>query len=206
MPLARAGIRATGVDLSSAMLGRARVRAQQAGLERWITLVHDDARRMELGTRFPLVIIALNTFMHFTSRESQQAALGRIARHLVPGGILAFEVCNPHPDLLEDADGRLIHDFTRHGPDEGSVTTRFHSQRVDPATQTLDITFFYDEADRHGVIRRTVAPFGLRYVTAPELEWLLPACGFAIENVYGGFDLTDYRAESSRMVVVARRS
>ncbi len=181
------------------------MRAQQAGLERRVTLVHEDARRMDLGARFPLAIIALNTFMHFTSRASQEDALGRIAGHLVPDGILAFDVFNPHPDLLEDADGRLIHDFTRNGPEEGSVTTRFHSQRVDPATQHLDITFFYDEADRHGVIRRTVAPFDLRYVTAPELEWLLPACGFTIENIYGDFDLTEYRADSSRMVIVARR-
>jgi SAM-dependent methyltransferase len=205
LPLARAGLRLTGVDLSPAMLERARARLAAAGLLQRVRLVEADARTMALDERFRMAFVALNTFMHFTTPEAQSGTLERIQRYLVPGGLLALDLFNPHPDLLDDADGRLIHDFTRPGPTEGAVTTRFHSQRVDPATQTLEISFFYDEVGADGLLRRTVAPFDLHYFTRREIELLLERCGFAVENVYGSYELDAYWAGSPKLIVVAAR-
>ncbi|HEY3080022.1 MAG TPA: methyltransferase domain-containing protein [Chloroflexota bacterium] len=205
LPLARGGLRLTAVDISPAMLARARAKLAAAGLLERVRLVETDARRMALDERFRLAFIALNTFMHFTTLEAQTQALERIHGHLVPGGLLALDLFNPHPDLLDDADGRLIHDFTRPGPDEGAVTTRFHSQRVDPATQTLEISFFYDEVGADGLLRRTVAPFDLHYFSRREVELLLERSGFAVEDVYGSHELDPYWAGSPKLIVVAAR-
>lgn len=205
LPLAKSGMRLTGLDVSGAMLARAREKLAAAGVARRVELVEGDARTFQLQTRFRICIIALNTFMHMTTPEVQDTVLRRIHEHLAPGGLLVLDLFNPHPDLLDDADGRLVHDFTRAGPGEGAVSSRFHSQRVDPARQILEITFFYDEQGGDGLLRRTVAPFDLYYFTRREIELLLTACGYAIENVYGSYDLDQYWAGSPKLIVVARR-
>jgi SAM-dependent methyltransferase len=205
LPLAKAGVRLTGVDVSPQMLARARAKLAAAGLADRVKLVEADATTMVLDERYRLAYVALNTFMHFTTREAQTAVLRRIHGHLVPGGLLVLDLFNPHPDLLQEADGRLVHDFTRPGPADGALSTRFHSQRIDPARQLLEITFFYDEQGPDGVLRRTTAPFELYYFTRREVELLLEACGFAVENVYGNYDLEGYWAGSSKLIVVARR-
>jgi SAM-dependent methyltransferase len=187
------------------MLARARAKLAAAGLLERVRLVEADARSMTLDERFRMAFVALNTFMHFTTLESQTRTLERIKGHLLPGGLLALDLFNPHPDLLDDADGRLIHDFTRPGPDDGAVTTRFHSQRVDPATQTLEVCFFYDEVGADGLLRRTVAPFDLHYFTRREVELLLERTGFAVEDVYGSYDLDPYWAGSPKLIVVGQR-
>jgi SAM-dependent methyltransferase len=203
LPLAQAGVRVTGVDVSAAMLARARAKLAAARLLERVRLVEADAQAMVLDERFRLAFIALNTFMHFTTPSMQLRALERIRHHLHPGGVLALDLFNPHPDLLDDADGRLIHDFTRAGPGDGAVTTRFHSQRVDPATGTMEIAFFYDEVGVDGLMRRTVAPFDLHYFTRREIELLLDSCGFTVENVYGSYDLDPYWAGSPKLLVLA---
>ena len=205
LPLARGGTRLTGVDVSAAMLGRARAKLAAGGLAERVKLVEADARTMVLEERYRLAYVALNTFMHFTTAEAQTATLRRIHTHLVSGGLLVLDLFNPHPDLLDDADGRLVHDFTRPGPADGALSTRFHSQRVDPARQILEITFFYDEQAADGVVRRTTAPFELYYFTRREVELLLEACGFVVENVYGNYELEEYWAGSAKLIVVARR-
>jgi SAM-dependent methyltransferase len=198
-------MRLTGLDVSPEMLARARAKLTASGVADRVKRVQADVREMQLDERFRLAYIALNTFMHLTAPDGQAKALRRIHAHLVPGGLLVLDLFNPHPELLDDADGRLVHDFTRPGPDEGAVSTRFHSQRVDPARQILEITFFYDEQGADGRLRRTVAPFELYYFTRREVELLLESCGFAVESVYGSYELEQYWAGSPKLIVVARR-
>jgi SAM-dependent methyltransferase len=205
LPLAKAGLRLTGVDISAAMLARARAKLAAAGLAERAELVEADATTMRLPGRYRLCIIALNSFMHWTTPQSQAQLLRRIIEQLQPGGLLVLDLFNPHPELLDDADGRLVHDFTRPGPDDGAVSTRFHSQRVDAGRQLLEITFFYDEQGADGLLRRTVAPFELYYFTRREIELLLTTCGYLVENVYGSYELEPYWSGSPKLIVVARR-
>jgi SAM-dependent methyltransferase len=187
------------------MLARARAKLAAGGVSERVELVEGDARSFEIATRFRMAFVAMNTFMHLTEPAGQEAALRCIRAHLVPGGLLVLDLFNPHPELLDDADGRLVHDFTRPGPGDGAVSTRFHSQRVDQARQILEITFFYDEGVSDGTVRRTVAPFELYYFTRREVELLLGTCGYAIENVYGSYELEAYWSGSPKLLVVARR-
>jgi SAM-dependent methyltransferase len=205
LPLARAGLRLTGIDISPAMLARARAKLAASGLSDRVELIEADATGLRLESRYRLAFIALNSFMHWTTPESQTRLLRRLHEHLEPGGLLVLDLFNPHPELLDEADGRLIHDFTRPGPGDGAVSTRFHSQRVDAARQLLEITFFYDELGADGILRRTVAPFDLYYFTRREIELLLTACGFTVEHVYGSYELEPYWSGSPKLIVVAQR-
>jgi hypothetical protein len=46
----------------------------------------------------------------------------------------------------------------------------------------------------------------MRWVYRYELEHLLARAGFVLEQVYGSYELDDYRSDSDVMLAVARRS
>ncbi len=46
----------------------------------------------------------------------------------------------------------------------------------------------------------------LHYFFRFEMEWMLEACGFDVEALYGDFDRTPFAADSPEMVFVARKA
>ena len=93
VPLASAGLRITGLDLSEPMLSAARQRAaaQKVSVEH----LPGDMRDFDLGRRFALIFIARNSLLHLHSTEDILAAFAMVRRHLAPGGIFAFDIFNP---------------------------------------------------------------------------------------------------------------
>src|SRR5438874_13780015 len=72
LPLAGAGHLVTGLDISPAMLHLARQKVDAAGLADRVRLVQGDMREFDLGHRFGLAFIALNSLMHLETREEQR--------------------------------------------------------------------------------------------------------------------------------------
>lgn len=205
LPLARAGFRVTGIDISPAMLDIAERKLGAADLAGHARLVRSDARSFQLPEQFAMAFIALNSFMHFSALDEQLSVLSCIAGHLTPGGLLILDLFNPDLTQLREARGLLVHDYTRPHPSTGHAVSKFHSSRVDIADQRLDVTFIYDEQDDSGVVTRLVAPFAMHYFWPRELSLLLDRAGFEIERTYGSYDLEPYTADSERLVAVATR-
>ncbi|MGH3281550.1 MAG: class I SAM-dependent methyltransferase, partial [Trebonia sp.] len=89
--LATRGYDVTGADPAAAMLAVARGRPGGDQV-RWIQA---SAAGLATGTRFDLVIMTGHVFQLLLEDRDIQAALGALARHLAPGGRLAFETRNP---------------------------------------------------------------------------------------------------------------
>jgi SAM-dependent methyltransferase len=204
LPLARAGYRCVGVDVSPAMLAIARRKLAAIGSTCSATFVRADARDFELSERFGLAFIGLNSFMHFVTDGDQRQVLAGIRRRLDSLGTLILDLPNPDASLLGETSGQLVHEWTRTSLETGWLVTKLRSQRVDTSTQLLDLLFIYDEVDGDGLVRRTAVPFQLRYFYRRELELLLEACGFSVEAVYGDYWLGAYAPESPKLIVVAR--
>ena len=98
VPIARAGHAAAGLDLAPAMLAEARRKAEAAGVA--VELVQGDMRGFDLGRRFALVFIARNSMLHLASPEDFAGLFDAVKRHLLPGGVFAFDVFNPGPKIL----------------------------------------------------------------------------------------------------------
>jgi hypothetical protein len=79
------------------------------------------------------------------------------------------------------------------------------AQQADLATQTSRVTFIYDELLAEGQVRRRALPFTMRWLYRYELEHLLARAGFALEALYGSYELEDYSGASERMLAVARK-
>lgn len=203
-PLARAGYRLTGVDISARMIAAARERLAAAGLLDQAELLEGDIRDAAPVGPFGLAIVALNSFMHLTTTKAQLAALIRIREALRPGGLLALDLFNPDLHILAAHNGELVLDRTFTLAD-GTPVQKFVAQQTDTATQLNYVTFIYDELDAEGRVRRSTLPFTMRWLYRYELEHLLARAGLELEAVYGSYELDDYTSEGALMLAVARK-
>lgn len=204
-PLARAGYRLTGVDVSPALLARARARLAEGGLLGQVELLEADIRQDAPAGPFALAIVALNSFMHLATVGDQLAALGRIHAALRPDGLLALDLFNPDLRALAGYSGELVFEKALE-LDDGTRAHKFVTQQADTGAQMLYIQFIYDELDDQGSVRRSVLPFTLRWLYRYELEHLLARAGFALEAVYGSYELDEYSAAGELMLAIARKT
>ncbi|MGW2401537.1 SAM-dependent methyltransferase [Kitasatospora sp. NPDC001664] len=86
---ARPGLRAVGVDLDDAALGRARERAEALGVARRIGLHHRDVRKQVAEQPFD-VVLCVGTEHAFGGVELTLEAVGELLR---PGGVALLGVC-----------------------------------------------------------------------------------------------------------------
>jgi ubiquinone/menaquinone biosynthesis C-methylase UbiE len=204
-PLVRAGATVVGVDCSAPMLERARARLTATGVSsaQW-RLVHADARALQLPDRFALVLAPLDFLAYFPEQDDQRAVLSAVRRHLPPGR-LVIDLSFPPTSLHDQPQGVVVHQWTHREPD-GSVVTKSWVRELDPAAQVQHLRAFYDMARPDGSLRRTVHALRLRYYYRFELTLLLASTGFAVAGLYGDYALGELRADSPRLLAIARRS
>jgi SAM-dependent methyltransferase len=205
LPLALAGFQVVGLDVSEAMLARARGKlAATQPLEGSLELLRGDMTDFDLERRFGLVFIAANTFQHLLTIREQQACLACVARHLAPDGVFAMSVRAPASVSWEEADGwapLLLH-WTRTDLETGDLIMKFCAEQPDPARMVRSLTYIYDRIHA-GAVRRSVFPVELRYFTQGEIELLLQQAGLRVTHVYSDYDLTPIGL-GDNLVFVAR--
>ena len=207
LPLAAEGYRISGVDLSPAMLAVAQAAVDAQGLEGRVALVEGDIRSLDglPDDHFALAFSAINSFLHLETQADQLAALAAVFRCLRPGGLFIADLFSPHPDILGEYDGRLVHAGTFRDEATGERIDKFSSSTLDQAEQRIDTTFFYDRQRADGSFVRSTASFILRYVGRYEFALLLERAGFGDITFYGSYDLDPFTSASDRMIAVAAR-
>lgn len=205
VPLAAEGLRVVGVDSSAEMLAIARGALDRRGLAGAAELHHADMRTFELGERFPLALVALDSFGLLQRRSDQHAALARIAAHLVPGGLLVLDLANGN---LRGGEAReeLLLQHAGQDPVSGRPLSKWTARGTDLADQVDHFTYLYDEVQDDGTVKRRTAELVLRYFGRFEMELLLERAGFVTEALYGSYDLAPFSSESERLIAVAARA
>ena len=197
-----AGARVTGLDREPAMLEVAGRRLAPFGDR--VRLVEGDMRRFTLATRYDMVVVGLNTFMHLHTVADQLDCLASIHAHLRPAGILLLDLANPHTLARETPLGVMQHRFTAPAPArDGSSVTLWSVTSLLAADQIARSDLFFDEMDSAGSLRRSIADVTLRLTYRFELELLLARSGFAVRNLYGDYEGEPYSDESERMICEA---
>jgi SAM-dependent methyltransferase len=209
LPLAEDGHRVTGLDLSRAMLERARAKLarEPAEVRERVRLVEDDMTRFELGETFRLVTIPFRPFQHLAEVAEQLACLGAAHRHLAPGGTIALDFFHTDPRRMFDpCFTQELHPHSEVALPNGSRvllserTTAFHRAR-----QTNDVELIYTVTHPDGRAERFVFAFAVRYFFRYEVEHLLARAGFLLRAVYGNFDRSALADDSPEMIFLAER-
>jgi len=186
VPIAVAGIPVIGVDTSPGMLSVAAEYARAEGVEGLVDLRLGDLREPPVTERVPLAICPFRTLLHMESEREKLRAL-RAARDLLePDGRFVFDVFAPSPEDIAETHGRWL----EREPDI------FELAVWDEDTRALSLTI------RSGGIAAT---FSLHWLSAPEWLRLLDEVGFAVEQLYGWFDLRPFDDQEDMVFVCRRR-
>ncbi len=189
--LARRGLRVVGVDLNDIPLELARSAARTAGVQ--LDLRRVDMREIEFRDEFDAVLNLWTSFGYFESEAEDRLVLDRALRALRPGGALVIETINLHGVLRrfeprawhELGDGRLLLEERAFDPWTGPDALRLDARRADG--------------------ERIQMSFATRAYTLVELTGMMTAAGFDVEGAWGDYQGSDYRVDSRRMIVLARR-
>jgi SAM-dependent methyltransferase len=200
-PLAAAGFACTGVDSAPEMLARARDRLAKANVR--ARLEEQRLESLELDGRFRTILIPLDGLGLLLNRTEQLAALRAARRHVTHDGRLVVDVSNGNLRGGNEPAEELMHHLTTPDPETGRPITKWAVRRPNPAEQLDDLTFFYDEQDDNGCVRRTSVDLRMRWFTRFELELLLEAAGWYVEELYGDYGLGSFGPASERVIVVA---
>jgi SAM-dependent methyltransferase len=209
LPLARAGHRVTGIDLSGQMLEycRALLQAEPPEVRSRVLLHEADMTSFDLGSQFKAIFCAFNSFHHLRTAEQQLACLERCRAHLMPGGMLVLDLFNPDPAPGDDSPDEQV------GSDAGAVEVDWTDGRrirkwmsacdYSRSAQCNECEMTYEIIEADGTKRRLAETFPLRLIYRYELEHLLARGGFRISSWYGGYDRSAFTDESLGMIIVA---
>jgi len=193
LPIARAKVAVTGVDLSRPMLDdlRERLAREPPALRARVTLHHGDMRHVRLNRRFALVLAPFNAVLHLYTRSDLEAFLAGVREHLAPGARFLFDFSVPAPqDLARDPERAYaapdLVDFET--GEEVHYCERFE---YDPLRQLLLVrTEFSPERTAPFTV-----PLTHRQYFPREMEALLHYNGF--EEILFTADFTDQAADRS---------
>ena len=204
--LLEAGQPCDGLELSSAMLNRARQRCQAIGGDAQWNLILGDMTAFALNRRdYGLALLASNTLMHAACSSDQERTLRCIYQHLRPGGTLVLDVFNPPVEELVQQRGVVQTADSWTGLATGSTVTKWIRREVDwmQQLQWTHITYETLFADKR--LEQVEARFALRFLWPHEAALMLEKAGFDIYAVWGSYLKEPLADDSDVMVFVARK-
>jgi len=180
IPVAQAtGQRVIGIDSSPAMLGQARARAAQAGVD--LDLREGDMRDLALDEPAGLIYCPFRALLHLPAWADRRRTFERVAVSLRPQGRFAWNALAFDHNIAAHLDGQR---------QEEPVP---HTLRYSVGENRIDIT------------RDDGARSSLWWATKNEWLGLLDVAGLEVEALYGGFAHEPFTGDSTEYVFVARR-
>ena len=198
VPIAAAGLPATGLDLSSKMLSAANRRA--AASETRVQLVEGDMRGFDLGRRYSLIFVARNSLLHLSEQAEFEAFFSSVRRHLEPDGVLAFDIFNPSLPLLSRPTGERVHVMRATSPVHGELTVE-GTNDYDRRSQVNRATWFISMGEKRDA---WVVPLHLRSIFPQELLALLALNGLHLTRRDGDFTGNAFTSTSVSQVCQCR--
>lgn len=209
LPLARAGLSITGVDISPPMLAAAqrKLAAEPWTVRRRVDLRLGDMRSVRLRRRFRLVISPFNAMQHLYTREDFERCCRTVHHHLMPrAGRFAFDVLLPDTvALTRNPTRRYKLGQVRH-PGDGEEKKYLYQESFDydPLAQVQFIMMhFVDPDDEAGSFD---TPLAHRQFFPLELEALVHYNGFETLERYGDFQGHELDGDSESQVYLCRKA
>ena len=187
IPLSERGVRVTGIELSTAMVDRLRMKADEAAIP---VIVGDMVNAVAPG-EYTLVYLVFNTISNLLTQAEQVACFRNAARHLVPGGRFVIELWVPELRKLPPGQQATV---WRNRP--GYIGLDIY----DILRQHLVSHHFTFDDSRHA--QRFRSPH--RYIWPAELDLMGQLAGFELESRHADWSGADFTAESRSHVSVYR--
>jgi len=194
-----------GVDLSSAMLERCRVRAKAAGVVERLTLVNADFRSFQLDAPASLIALPYHSLGHLVTLDDKRQAIAHVFSQLQPGGRFIFDDFLMTPVLMDHM--RRVQLRAEYPLSTGEEALLWVTSLLDESSQSIRVVTWEDALDRDGVLaRRRYRRLSLSWIEPSQARALLTAAGFVIESCFGDFARTPFsHATAHEQIWIARR-
>jgi len=191
IPLRDAGVPVHGIELSEAMLGRLREKADATR----IPVVQGDMTTAVAGEGHALVYLVFNTISNLLSQEEQVACFRNAARHLAPGGRFVIELWVPQLRALAPG-----HRGTVEISEEGYLLV----DTIDLLEQRLISHHIRFDPQIDGSQEARMARTPHRYIWPSELDLMAQLAGLELEDRWADWQGSPFTAESAGHVSVYR--
>ena len=203
LPLARAGVTMVGVDLSEAMLKRARDRVRRARLARRARLVRADIRALPFPSKqFSLVAAPYGILQSLLLEADLNSTLRAVHDVLAPGGRLVVELV---ADLASwnQYRGQIRLRGWRSG--RKAHVTLLESVRQD---RRQGLTLFEQEfVERRGsATTRKQFSLAFRTLSLPQMTRRLEKASLQVTSRLGSYDGDPWTPQSETWILVAERA
>lgn len=205
VPAAALGTHIVGVDLSSAMLDRCRLRAEQAGVLDRITLIRADFRHFELKTPAALIALPYHSLGHLLTLEDKRRAVSQVCRQLRPGGRFIFDDFLMTTEMV--AHMRRVQLRAEYRTAAGTDALLWVTSLVDESTRTIRVVTWEDHLAADGLLEgRRYRRLSLSWLDPSQARELLTGAGLTVEACYGDFSGTAFSETTAHeQVWVARK-
>lgn len=195
LPIAKDGYNICGVDYTSSMLERAKIKASEAGLE--VGFVEADIRTLDLHEKFDLIFMPFNSIHHLYKNEDLFETLKRVESHLNEKGRFLLDCFNPtiHYIVQGEKEPEVIAEYTT---DDGREVLIRQTMHYENATQINRIKWHYFI---NGEFHST-QNMDMRLFFPQELDSYLTGAGFRIIHKFGGFEEEAFNDKSEKQIYV----
>ncbi|MCX8508194.1 MAG: class I SAM-dependent methyltransferase, partial [Rhodobacteraceae bacterium] len=159
---------------------------------RWVCA---DARGLDLGGHFDLVVMTCHAFQCFLTDEDRVALLATIARHLAPEGLFLFDSRNPSCAEWQGWTPEATREIRPHptlGPLESWNDVVWDASRAVATYQTFYRPVTGDQCFQ--------AHSAIGFTNQSRLASLIDAAGLRVDRWLGGWDGAPFTPEAAEII------
>ena len=197
IPLLKNGINLDCVDLSGGLLEKLKCKIAADGLES--KTYRQNICALQLSDKYDSVIIACNSLSEIVGKENRRKVFCSVYDLLSKKGEFVITLHNPSV-RRKTITGAITHVKTFKVENE---QVSFSMASNEDAENVVDVYQFYETYDKSGnLVNKKLINLKFELINKSEIEKELLSAGFAVKEVYGNFDMSNYDDEKSPYIIV----
>jgi hypothetical protein len=198
------GLEVEGVDISGDQLAMCFLAAKVAGVQ---PVLYEQAMQgLDLPQRYSTIYIPCGSFVCVMDRMEALETLRRCYAHLVPGGMLVFNVYLPDYDYSGQTEpGPFPQPWQKKAekqlPGDRRLVVYYRETGLDPVKQIWMEERRYELYKGQRLVSEEIHSGQGRWYFCNELLWMLQLAGFAEVVVKGDYTNEDFNAEHNQTMV-----
>ncbi len=205
IPFAQAGVSIVAVDISPSMLTilESRLSSETAEVKRRINVIEADARQLNLGVHYDLIIVPFYTFNYFLTPQDQNAVLRSFSRHLCHHGYLLIDVFIPL-NRINHCPSDPVLKVDSVDPKTGNKVRGWTAYTIDKEHQFEYRQHIFKIVQPNGTTVRKKFRTQRRYSFPAQLEHIFSDSGLHVESVFSGYKKDKPTPKSEQLLYVLR--
>lgn len=197
IPIAEEGYNICGVDFTSSMLERAKMKALAMKLQ--IEFIEADIRTLDLKEKFDLIFFPFNSIHHLYNNKDLFKVFGNVKHHLKDGGIFLLDCFNPSIHSIVEGE-KAPKEIATYTTEDGRNILIQQKMRYEKKTQINRIEWHYYINGEFDSIQQ----LDMRLFYPQELDSYLEWNGFKIIKKFGSFDEESFDNDSAKQIFICR--